>query len=161
MENRIDATLSDTDKQAVLDAFQTIRTKLPFLIGLSAEERQSLPKAGDKSRAFIQQSLALAEQDDSFLPRSFDVAEMRQDVTLAEQLYPILVAGTQFMELLEDTYRLAVVDAYSAGLIVYRAAKDNGKDSALDALLDTLGQRFARKSKTTTPGNNDNEKPTS
>ena len=161
MENRIDATLSDTDKQAVLDAIQTIRTKLPFLVGLSTEERQALPKAGDKSRAFIQQSLALAEQDDSYLPRSFDVAEMRQDVELIGQLYPVLVAATQLKELLEDTYRLAMIDAYSAGLIIYSAAKENGKGSALKDLLDILGQRFARKSKPTPPDNNDDESPTS
>ena len=161
MENRIDATLSDTDKQAVLDALQTIRTKLPFLVGLSTEERQSLPKAGDKSRAFIQQALALAEQDDSFLPRSFDVNEMRQDVELVEQIYPIIIAATQLKELLEDTYRLAGSDAYSAALTVYRAAKDNGRGAALDALLDTLGQRFARKSKPSPPGVGSDENPTS
>lgn len=159
MENRIDATLSNTDKQAVLDAIQLIRTKLPFLIGLSADERQSLTKAGDRSRAFIAQSLALAEQDDSYLPRSFDVAEMRQDVELVEQLYPVLVAVTQLKELLEDTYRLAGSDAYSAALIVYRAAKDNGKSAALENLLDTLGQRFARKSKPSPPDDDDDETP--
>jgi hypothetical protein len=161
MENRINAVLSNADQQAVLDAIRTIRTKLPFLVGLTTDERQSLPKAGDKSRAFIRQSLALAEQNDSFLPRSFDVAEMRQDVTLAEQLYPIIIAATQLKELLEDTYRLAGSDAYSAALTVYRAAKDNGRGEALDALLDTLGQRFARKSKPSPPADNDDENPTS
>jgi hypothetical protein len=151
MENRIDATLSNTDKQTVLDAIQTIRTKLSFLASLSAEARQSLPKMGDKSRAFVTQALAVAEQNDAFLPRSFDVAEMRKDVDLIEAIYPILVAVTQLKELLEDTYKLAGSDAYSAALVIYNSAKANGQGEALEALLDTLGQRFARKSKPSPP----------
>lgn len=102
---------------------------------------------GDKSRAFVGQALAVAEQDDSFLPRSFDAAEMRQDVELIEALAPIMTAVTQLNELLGDTFALAGSDAYSAALLVYGAAKRNGKGAALDTLADSLGQRFARKSK--------------
>lgn len=53
MENRIDASLSNADRQAVMDAVQTIRTKFPFLLSLTAGERQSLPKMGDKSCTFV------------------------------------------------------------------------------------------------------------
>jgi hypothetical protein len=153
MDNRIDAALSNADKQAVLDAVQTIRTKPPFLVSLTADDRQSLPKMGDKSRTFVQQALTIAEQNDSFLPRSFDIAEMRKDVMLTESLYPILVAVTQLKELLEDTYKLAGSDAYSAALVIYSSAKRNGQGEALEGLLDTLGQRFARKSKEPPPVN--------
>jgi hypothetical protein len=147
MENRIDAALSAADKQAVLDAVALIKTKLPFLIDLTVEERKALPKMGDKSRAFVAQALTLAEQDDSYLPRSFDVAEMRQDVELTEQMSPIVTAVMQLSEMLDDTYTLAGSDAYSAALVVYQSAKRNGKGEALDSLVDLLGQRFVRKSK--------------
>lgn len=147
MENRIDAALSDANRDTVLQLIQDIRSKLPFLIDLTIEERKSLPKMGDKSRAFVAQALTVAEQDDSYLPRSFDVAEMRQDVELTESLFPILTSVTQLAELVEDTYTLAGSDAYSAALVVYQSAKQNGKGAALDALVDTLGQRFARKAK--------------
>ncbi len=40
-DNRISAILSAGDRQAVLDALQTIRQKLPFLVDLSPEERRS------------------------------------------------------------------------------------------------------------------------
>ena len=151
MENRIDASLSIGDRDAVLGLIQDIRTKLPFLVDLTIEDRQSLPKMGDKSRAFVGQAVTLAEQNDDFLPRSFDVAEMRQDVDLTDQLLPILSALAQLTELVEDTYTLAGSDAYSAALIIYNSAKRNGQGEALDNLLDALGQRFARKSKDKTP----------
>jgi hypothetical protein len=47
-DNRISATLSAADRQAVLDAINTIRQKLPFLIDLSPEERRALPKKGGR-----------------------------------------------------------------------------------------------------------------
>lgn len=147
MENRITAELTKTDRDQVLDFINQSRALLPFLIDLTIEERKSLPKMGDKSRAFVSQALTIAEQDDSFLPRSFDVAEMRKDVELTEQLLPLITSLSKFLELLEDTYTLAGSDAYAAGLIVYNSAQRQGKGVALDNLLDTLGQRFARKAK--------------
>lgn len=147
MQNRIDADLSSTVRDEILDLISQIRAKLPFLIDLSPEERQSLPKMGDKSRAFVSGSLQLATQDDSYLPRSFDVGEMRKDVELAENLQPISVALKQLSEFVDDTYIQVGSEAYTAALVVYQAAKRNGHGAALDGLLDALGQRFARKSK--------------
>lgn len=49
-ENRISASLSQSDRQAVMQAIATIREKLPFLIGLTTQERRTMLKMGDKSR---------------------------------------------------------------------------------------------------------------
>jgi len=77
MENRIDATLSDENRDKILNLLGQIRALLPFQVNLTPEERQALVKMGDKSRPFVEQTLILAEQDESFLPRSFDVPAMR------------------------------------------------------------------------------------
>jgi hypothetical protein len=119
--------LPTADRDEVLTLIQNIQAKLPFLLDLSAEEIKALPKMGDKSRAFVAQALALAEQDDSFLPRSFEVANFRKDVDLTEALLPILTAMSKLRELLEDTYILAGSEAYVAALVVYQAAKTHGK----------------------------------
>ena len=50
-DNRISASLSQADREAVMTAITTIRGKLPFLVDLTTEERRSLPKLGDKIRA--------------------------------------------------------------------------------------------------------------
>lgn len=156
MPNRIDASLSAANKNQVLQLIQDIKNLLPFLVDLSQEEIRALPKMGDKSRAFVSQALTLAEQDDTFLPRSFDVAEMRKDVELTESLLPILTAMSSLTELLEDTFTLAGSEAYVSALIVYQSAKANGKGSALDGSLDALGQRFSRKSKGKTANDSPN-----
>jgi catalase (peroxidase I) len=144
-ENRVSASLSQTNQKAVLDAIQTIREKLPFLIDLTPDERRSLPKLGDKSQAFVTQALTVATQNSDILPRSFDVAEFRQDVDLWAALQPLTAALTQLQELVEDTYLEVGSEAYMAALAVYSYAKASGKGAALDGLLEGMAQRFARK----------------
>jgi hypothetical protein len=59
-QNLVSATLSAEDFAAVLAALDTIAAKLPILRGLTAEERRSLPRMGDKSVAFVNQCLRAA-----------------------------------------------------------------------------------------------------
>ena len=112
--NRVSASLSPADQKAVLDAIATIKQKLPFLIDLSPEERRALPKLGDKSRIFVSKAAEIAVQNPDFLPRSFDVDEMRRDVTLLEALQPITLALTQLQELVDDTQLEVGSEAYMA-----------------------------------------------
>jgi len=147
--NRISTSLSPADREAIMAAVSTIREKLPFLMDLTVEERRSLPKMGDKSRAFVSKALEVATQNPDFLPRSFDIEEMRRDVELFQALHPILLSLTQLQELLDDTYLAVGSKAYAAGLVVYNYAKNSGQGAGLDAVVDEMGRRFARKSRGT------------
>jgi hypothetical protein len=145
--NQISATLTQADRDAALAAIATLKQNLPFLIDLTVEERKALPKLGDKSRAFVSKALEVATQNPDFLPRSFDLEEMRKDVQLFEALYPIVVAFTQLQELLDDTYTAVGSEAYTAALQVYNYAKASGQGAGLEGIVDELGQRFNRKPK--------------
>ncbi|MEW6499355.1 MAG: hypothetical protein AB1589_43810 [Cyanobacteriota bacterium] len=145
--NRVSASLTQSDREAVMAAIATIKSKLPFLIDLTVEERKALPKMGDKSRAFVSKALEVATQNPDFLPRSFDIEEMRRDVELFESMYPIVMAMMQLQELLDDTYMTVGSEAYGAALSVYNYAKASGQGAGLEAVVDELGQRFARKSR--------------
>ena len=101
-ENRISAKLSPADKEAVMQAIATIREKLPFLVDLTTEDRRTIVKMGDKSRAFVSKALEVATQNPNFLPRSFDLEEMRRDLEIYEDLYPVLLSLTQLQELVDD-----------------------------------------------------------
>jgi hypothetical protein len=143
----ISATLAQTDREAVLQAITTIKEKLPFLVDLSSDDRKTLPKMGDKSRAFVSRALEVAAQNPEFLPRSFDLEEMRKDVQLFEALYPVLLSLTQLQELVDDNDTSLAVgsEAYAAALQVYNYAKASGQGAGLDAVVVEMGQRFARK----------------
>ena len=146
-DNRVSATLSEADQQAVLAAIETIRQKLPFLIDLTPEQRRSLPKMGDKSRAFVAKALAVAQHNSNFLPRSFSVEEFERDVALAEALLPVMVSLTRLQEQLTDTYTEIGSEALSASLVVYQYGRTSADGESLETLLDDMGQRFARKSR--------------
>lgn len=150
-DNRISASLSQADREAVMKAIATIREKLPFLVDLTTEERRALPKMGDKSRAFVSKALEVATQNQDFLPRSFDLEEMRRDVEMFEALYPLLLSLNQLQELMDDTYVAVGSEAYAAALLVYNYAKASGKGAGLDAVVDEMGRRFARKSRSVQP----------
>ncbi len=158
-DNQISTSLPQADREAVMAAIATIREKLPFLIDLTTDERRvrtgkpqaSLPKLGDKSRAFVSKALEVATPNPNFLCRSFDLEQMRQDVELFEALHPILLSLTQLQELVDDTYVGVGSEAYAAGLMVYNYAKANGKGAGLDAVVDEMGRGFARKSRRMQP----------
>lgn len=141
----ISATLTPADRDAVISAVAIIKAKLPFLVDLSADDRKALPKMGDKSRAFVSKALEVATQNPDFLPRSFDLEEMRKDVQLFEALYPLLMSLTQMQELVDDTCLAVGSEAYAAALAVYGYAKASGDVAGLDAIVGEMGRRFARK----------------
>jgi hypothetical protein len=147
--NRVSAQLGELEYRAVLAAIETIRQKLPFLIDLTPDERRSLPRFGDRSRGFVELALQVAEQNPDILPRTFDVGEMRNDVELFAALAPVLLALSQLNELVDDTLTAVGSEAYASALLVYQFARGAGKGPALDAALEGLGQRFARKSRST------------
>ena len=146
-ENRVSASLSEADREAVLTAIQTIRQKLPFLVDLSTEERRRLPKMGDTGRAFVERALTVATQNADILPRSFDVDEFRRDAELLASLRPVAAALRQLQELVDDTLLEVSGEAYASALAVYSYARAGGKGAALDGLLEGMAQRFARKTR--------------
>jgi hypothetical protein len=142
----VSATISTDDVAAVKAALETVRQKLPFLIGLDPDTRRSLPRMGDKSRAFVRKCQDVAEQNPGMLPRAFDLEEFKRDCALDEALLPISQSIGQLAEMVDDTLTAARSDAYFAALAVYRSAKMAGKGLGLDGALDDLGRRFLHKS---------------
>ncbi|HZH33472.1 MAG TPA: hypothetical protein VEX64_01460 [Pyrinomonadaceae bacterium] len=153
MENRIAADLTDDVVTEVLKKIDEIRSLLPFLIDLTPEERQELPKMGERNRAFTERALELAREDDSYLPRSFVTSEMEQYVNLASGLRRVETALTRLGEQVSDTLLATGSEAYSSALVVYGAAKRDGRGAALDSLVDALGRRFGRKTGDEPPAN--------
>jgi hypothetical protein len=117
----------------------------PFSVGLTPEERRSLSRMGDKTRAFVNKAVELADQNAELMPRCLDVEEMRRDIELVETLYPILLSIAQLQELIEDTYLLAGSEAYAAARMAYNSARANGKNVGLTGAVDEMGRRFSRK----------------
>jgi hypothetical protein len=147
----ISAKMSDINREIVLSAIATIKASMPFMVDLTVEDRKALPKMGDKSRAFVTKALEIATQNPDFLPRSFDLEEMRKDVELFDQLYPLLLSLNQLQEMMENTYTAVGSEAYTAALTIYKYAKASDQGGGLEGILDDLGQRFTQKTKKEKP----------
>lgn len=139
----IKATLSDKDIQEIKAALQKIQEKLPFLITLSAEERRKLFKMGDKSLAFVNNSLTAAQSNREILPASFDLDEFVQDYQLAATLTELLLKLRQLTEQVDDTLMAVSSEAMSSSLTVYDYVKTAAKKTpGLKTLAQQLGERF-------------------
>lgn len=99
----IAASLSPQDIQEIKAALQTVQKKMPFLITLSTEERRKLVKMGDKSLAFVNNSITAAQSNREILPATFDVEELVQDYQLAAALTELLTSMQQLTEQVDDT----------------------------------------------------------
>ena len=100
---RVSATLTTQDRDAVLAAIFTIREKLPFLIDLGAGQRNAMAKLGDRSQAFVRKAFEVGSQNPGMLPVSFDLEEMRRDADLFDSLSAIRPALDKLGNQVADT----------------------------------------------------------
>ncbi|BAY62955.1 hypothetical protein NIES22_30310 [Calothrix brevissima NIES-22] len=139
----ITATVSPEDIQEIKAALQTIQKKLPFLVTLSTEERRKLYKMGDKSFAFVNNSVSAAQSNREILPASFNVEEFVQDYQLATTLTELLTSMRQLTEQVDDTLLAVGSEAMTSSLTVYDYVKTAAKKTpGLKTLAEQLGERF-------------------
>ena len=139
----ISATLSEADLDQIKTAIQTIEQKLPFLITLTPQERRKLFKMGDKSLAFVNNSLTAAHTNRDILPSSFDIDEFGRDYQLIASLTELLFGLQQLTEKVDDTLMAVSSEAMTSSLTVYNYVKMAVKlKPGLKVLAEQLGERF-------------------
>jgi hypothetical protein len=139
----ISATLTPDDLEAIKAALATIQQKMPFLVTLTSDERRKLVKMGDKSLAFVSNSLTAAQANSDILPASFDLKEFTQDYQLATSLNEILLGLQQLTEQVDDTLMAVSSEAMTSSLTVYDYVKAATKTRpGLKTVADQLGDRF-------------------
>jgi hypothetical protein len=153
----ISAEIKPDDKNEIIGFIQQITNKLPFLINLTEEERKQIPKMGDKSIAFVEKALELAQQNPNLVPPFLNVEELKRDLNLAKDLRDLLNYINSLVEKLSDTYLAAGSEAFVAALSFYNSAKAAAKSNVpgTDFIVDELGKRFVKKTnaKTEPPAN--------
>ncbi|MCC5657894.1 hypothetical protein LC608_13020 [Nostoc sp. XA010] len=139
----IAAALSPQDIQEIKAALQKIQQKMPFLVTLSTEERRKLVKMGDKSLAFVNNSVTAAQSNREILPATFDVEELVRDYQLATTLTELLISVQQLAEQVDDTLMAVGSEAMTSSLTVYDYVKTASKKTpGLKTVAEQLGERF-------------------
>ncbi|MEH1796316.1 hypothetical protein [Nostoc sp.] len=139
----IAAALSPQDIQEIKAALQKIQQKMPFLVTLSTEERRKLVKMGDKSLAFVNNSVTAAQSNREILPATFEVEELVRDYQLATALTEVLISMQQLAEQVDDTLMAVGSEAMTSSLTVYDYVKTASKKTpGLKIVAEQLGERF-------------------
>jgi hypothetical protein len=139
----VNASISPQDMQEIKAALQIIQKKLPFLITLSVEQRRKLVKMGDKSLAFVNNSVAAAQSNRDILPASFDVEELVRDYQLTTTLTELLTSMRQLTEQVDDTLLAVGSNTMTSSLTVYDYVKTAAKKTpGLKTIAEQLGERF-------------------
>ena len=145
LNNRVNATATAAQLTAVKAAFQTILTNLPFLVGLTVDERKSLNAIDVNNKAFTEDALNAAVNNPTLVPPYLSVPNLQSDLTLFTQMDEISGLANQLCERIEDTRMLAGSEAYNTALSLYKSfgsAADAGVLGA-DSIVDKLKTRFA------------------
>lgn len=144
-QNRIAMTFQTDRLERIDGSLTSLEADLDLLIALTVEERQDLVKMGDKSRAFCEKALEVAEQHAGLMPRDFDIGAFRQDHLALAALRPRLARMAYLMQRMEDTERALGSDIMAAALEVYGVLKVAGKDKGVDEARNALAERFNRR----------------
>jgi hypothetical protein len=143
--NRLSVILAPEQLSKVNQAFAIITENLPFLTGLTTEERQVIPKINTANKVFVEDSLNAMKSNAEVLPAYLKADELEKDLTLFTQLDVLVQKALQLYEKLSDTQMLAGSEAYISSLTAYRlfeAASKAGLPGS-DTVYDQLKQRFA------------------
>lgn len=139
----ISATLSDERLKEIKAAIATIQSQMPFLISLTADERRKLFKMGDKSLAFVSNSVTVTQNNAEVVPASFDITEFTKDYQLAVALTEVLGLLEQLTEQVDDTLMAVGSESITSSLLIYDYVKTAAKHKpGLKSVADQLGERF-------------------
>jgi len=149
MENKVSVTISEEAINNINEAIKTIIQNLPDLINLTQEERQTIPKMGDKTVAFVSKNLEYAKQNPRVVPAFLNMPEFEKDVVAVTDLQKVLIPLEQLYEKLNDTTLQAGSEAYTAALIFYYAIKGAAKagEPGVKTVYDDLQSRFPGRGK--------------
>jgi len=150
-DNRISLEITAAQKTAIVDAVMALKAALQGItINLTKEERQSLPKVGDKTLAFDEKCKAYMASSPELGPVFIDIAELAKDRKTVADLLPCPQEIAPICEGLEDTVSLAYTDIYIADLAFHANVKQAAKRGVpdTDTIYDDLKARFPGRTRT-------------
>lgn len=143
-QNLLSIALSDEDIAAINTALGDIESRLAGLVALDNQARRELTKMGDKSEAFVRQTLMVLEQNPDIVPDAIGLPEAVGDLRALDQLRPVAARLQRLSERVSDSRMALGSDAMNTALQGYALLKLAGRNKGLEALSQALSTRFSR-----------------
>ena len=145
MDNQVSVKLSAEDISKIDSALKTINSVLkPYLVTISSDERQELPKMSEKTVPFVQKVLEYAGTHPEFAPAYLNISDLKVDVEGFAALNKIGKPLSELAAAIADTTILCGSEAYTMSLTYYNSVKQAVKMKAPGAkvVFDDLKKRF-------------------
>ena len=145
--NQISIEIPQTVIDEVIQKLQECKTALaPYLQGLTADERQSLFKMGNKTVATVQKTKKYVDTNPEFVPAYMDSEEFLKDEKVVTQLSSIINLTAQLNSDADDTMMLAGSEALQSALLYYGQVKEAHSKGIPTAkpIYEDLSERFKR-----------------
>ena len=150
MQNRISAAIPDNVLQDAISRVGSLDSALkPYLTALTADDRQSLFKLGEKSVSYLSKVKAFIASSPQFVPGFMEVAEFEKGVELVAALDQIYYDLKKLLDNISDTRMLAGSEAMMAATLYYASVREAAGKNVADArtIYEELRQRFPYTSK--------------
>ncbi len=144
-QDLIAVSIPEADLADIKAAIATLAKKLmPHLQTLTAQERQELPKMGDKTVAFVQKTLEYGQQNKDLVPSFLDLTALATDVKAVQGLRELAQGLNPITDALNDSMTLSGSEAYQGALVFYSNVKNAAKVKAPNAgtIYNDLSARF-------------------
>ena len=149
-QNQISIEIPQTVIDGVLQKLQDCKNDLaPYLQGLTADERISILKMGDKTVATVQKTKSYVDTNPEFVPAYMDKTEFLKDEAVVSQLNPIANLAGQLAADVEDTVMIAGSEALYSALLYYGQVKEASNKGIPTAkpIYEDLSKRFSKRTK--------------
>jgi len=150
-ENLISTEISAALMADITEKLNAVNTSLAnvLLFNLTGQDRRELNKMGDKTLAFVENSLEYASNNPTLVPTYLDVAEAKKDLKLSKDLDNILKQISTLQRAVEDTAMIAGSEAYDASLVFYNSVKGASRVNVpgSQSVFEDLQKRYIAKSK--------------
>lgn len=116
----------------------------PYAVVLTAQDRNTMAKMGDKTVAFVEKSHEYASKNPALCPSYFNMEAFSRDFDDAHNLWVLRNKAKQFYEILDNIVVVAGSEAYQWARLFYQSvkmAKDQGIPGA-QAIYEELKKRF-------------------
>jgi hypothetical protein len=145
MDNLVQKSIPANTLAEALKMVREARALLAaYLISLTPKERESMPKMGDKSLAFVTKTAEYAQSLPKLMPQYMDVPAFLVDAGVSSDLLELFLELTGFTLDVDSTRMEAGSEGYTAALMAYGALKSAAQSNqpGAQAAVTMLEPRF-------------------
>jgi len=144
-KNLVSVNIPEADLKDCKAAIAVLKAKLmPHLVVLTPEERQEIPKMGEKTASFVDKGSDYALKYTELAPSYLDLGALKEDVAAVRVTRDLVQDLDPVLQSLSDTLMAAGADAYQAVLVFYGSSREAMKQKVPNAeiVYNDLSARF-------------------